>query len=438
MYAGAAAWAAASRDVSSRVVFPLACAAVAFGMAGFGLILGALWGHKRVEQNEVLRERHPDQPWMWKPEWAARRISDQSRGAAVLLWAFALLWNAIASPALVFIPHEIERGHKIAALGFLFPLVGVVLLANAMRMTLRTLRFRQTTLVLDAVPVPIGGTLRGTVEVPNALANATAVMVRLAAIEKRTHGKSTTESTIAYEEREIEPSVIRTTGSGVVIPIEIAVPADAPPTDSLPRSEVRWRLTVDAEVPGIDYSGTFDVPVFRTAFSDSRPHAGPPPAAAPRAPKSFVERDGSEGRELHFAAFHAPAMAFTSLIFTAVWLSATAFLFVFEVPRVVTLIVALIAIPLTLSTLELFFESRTIILGGTHVRVRRRMFWTSEKSVAQSDIETADARMAPQTGGARPYYRVDIRTKAGKRIRAANNIRGKREAEWVAARIMRR
>jgi hypothetical protein len=37
--------------------------------------------------------------------------------------------------------------------------------------------------------------------------------------------------------------------------------------------------------------------------------------------------------------------------------------------------------------------------------------------------------------GAHPYYRVDLETTGGKHIKAAKNIRSKREAEWVASRI---
>jgi hypothetical protein len=99
------------------------------------------------------------------------------------------------------------------------------------------------------------------------------------------------------------------------------------------------------------------------------------------------------------------------------------------------IVFGLIAIPLILSTLELFFESRTILLGPHHVTVRRRLLSKSEKVIPYSDIESARAQSGIPGNGARPYYHVDIETNAGKTIKAAKNIHSKREAEWVALRI---
>jgi hypothetical protein len=42
-------------------------------------------------------------------------------------WLFGVLWNLISAPLLVIIPRELER-NRLAAIGFLFPVVGVGLL----------------------------------------------------------------------------------------------------------------------------------------------------------------------------------------------------------------------------------------------------------------------------------------------------------------------
>lgn len=436
IYAGVAAFRLQSHFGWTRAVIVLACAAFAFGFAGFGLMATALWSRKKVFADDDLRARNPDQPWMWNAEWVSRRISDQSRAGTFLLWGFALLWNAIASPALIIIPDAVRKGNQWAWIGLLFPLVGVALLINAARLTLRALRFRESTLILDTMPVPIGGTLRGTVEVPHALTSVSGVMIRLTALEQRQSGSST-ESTIAcHEERELEPGLLRHTADSTIIPIEIAVPADAPATDTTDaQRKVFWRLNVDAEVPGIDYSASFDVPVFKTAFTDFRPHGAPAPISAPLEPKSFIEHQTPEGRELYFPRFRAPSRAFMSLLFTTVWLGAIACMIGIGVSVVIPIVCGLIAIPIVLSTIELFFESRTILLGPHHVTVRRRLLSKTEKVVPYGDIESAKAGFSAAISGARPYYRVDIETTAGKRINAAKNIHSKREAEWVASRI---
>jgi hypothetical protein len=440
IYAGAAAIRLHAYFGWSRAaVVVLTCVAFAFTFAGFGIMATALWTRKRVFTDDDLRKRNPDQPWMWNAEWVSRRISDQSRAGTFLLWGFALLWSAIASPALVFIPDAVRKGNQLAWVGLLFPLVGLVLLVNAARLTLRALRFRNSKLILDTMPVPIGGTLRGSVEVPHELTSVSAVMIRLTALSRRQSGGSTVTAIACREERELEPGLLRRTADGTIIPIEIPVPADAPPTDTTDEHEnVFWRLSVEAEVPGIDYSATFDVPVFKTAYSDFRPHGTPAGMTAPVDPKSFAERHTPEGRELYLARFRAPSRAFLSLLFTAIWLGAIAFMVVIGVPVVIPIVCGLIAIPLVLSTLELFFESRTILLGPHHVTVRRRLLSKTETVIPYSDISSAEAVTGAASNGARPYYRVDIETTAGKRIKAATNIHSKREADWVASRIKAR
>jgi hypothetical protein len=256
---------------SAQAVAVYACGAVAFGLAGFGLMAFALWGRRPGFDDDDLRAAHPDQPWLWRREWASRRLSDQSRSGPFALWAFTLLWNAIASPALIFLPDQIRKGHVVAWAGLLFPLVGAVLVINAVRLTIRMLRFRASTLLLDAVPVPIGGMLRGTVEVPHSLTGVSGVRIGLVALARRHNGRSTSDSIACHEKRELDPSLLRRTADGVMIPIEIAVPADAPPTDTSDSIlQVFWRLNVDAVVPGVDYHAAFDIPVFRTEPSAFR------------------------------------------------------------------------------------------------------------------------------------------------------------------------
>ena len=56
---------------------------------------------------------------------------------------------------------------------------------------------------------------------------------------------------------------------GISIPVAIPIPADARKTDERDAADrVIWRLVLAADEPGIDYSATFEVPVFRTAESE--------------------------------------------------------------------------------------------------------------------------------------------------------------------------
>lgn len=255
IYAGTTAMRLHSLDASPRMVLIYGCVAAAFGISGLGL-LSTAWRGRRHETSSD-----------------PRRISDQAHATAAPLWGFALAWNAISAPlALVFLPDAMRGDNDFAWLALLFPLVGVALLIAAIRLTIRGLRFRASTLVLDTLPVPVGGRLRGHVEVPHPLASASKVTIRLVALSRRRSGNKTYDTIVCDEQRELNLAQIRRNDDGSVIPVEISVPADAPPSDTTNAElKIYWRLTVAAEMTGVDYSATFDVPVERDAFSIHSP-----------------------------------------------------------------------------------------------------------------------------------------------------------------------
>jgi hypothetical protein len=74
-------------------------------------------------------------------------------------WSVGIVWNLISAPLLVIIPRELERNH-LAAIGFLFPVLGVGLLAWAVITTLRWRRFGASRFEMGAATV--GGALSGT------------------------------------------------------------------------------------------------------------------------------------------------------------------------------------------------------------------------------------------------------------------------------------
>lgn len=56
----------------------------------------------------------------------------------------------------------------------------------------------------------------------------------------------------------------------MVIPIAIAIPRDAPPTEvRTPADRVLWRLEVKSEARGVDFAASFEVPVFLTTESET-------------------------------------------------------------------------------------------------------------------------------------------------------------------------
>jgi hypothetical protein len=406
-----------------------------FSLVGYGMIVGALMGRKRGQREDELRARHPGQPWLWKEEWASRRIHDSNRTNTVFLWVLAVFWNAVSWPVLLVLPRELEQQNWVVLVAAIFPVAGVILIGGAIRATMRAMRFNRSTLVLDQVPVSIGGMLRGHVEVPyEPLAEASSIIVRLTAINRVRSGKSTTESIAVQEEREVLRGSVSRMPDGVSIPIAIDVPYDGPETQTEGNAQSRWRLTVDAEVPGIDYSASFDVPVFRTELSMARADAPSLPPPEPRAPVDYVTKQTLAGRELYFGRFRARGMAVFMFFFSLLWTAIVGVLFVVDAPIIITLVFAFFDVLIVGIALDMFFGSTTVLLGRDKVVVRHTLFRTKETVLRRDEIASAKATMGSQAGG-RPYYDVEVRTAGGKKVHAGRYIRSKREAEWVASQI---
>jgi hypothetical protein len=254
VYAGNTAMRLHALDAPRGMVLIYGCVAAAFGIFGLGLLATAWRGRRREASADP------------------RRISDQGPALTPFVWGFALVWNVIAIPlTLVFVPDAMRGGEPLGWLTLLFPIAGAGMIIAAIRLTIRGLRFRESTLVLDTLPVPIGGRLRGHVEVSHPLTSVSKVMIRLTALSRTRSGSKTFESIVCDEKRELPLAQIRRNDEGSIVPVEISVPASAPASDTTNAIQIYWRLTVDAELPGVDYKATFDVPVVHDAFAIHSP-----------------------------------------------------------------------------------------------------------------------------------------------------------------------
>src|SRR5690348_13547129 len=78
---------AAVRDRDWARAGLLAIFALSFGGVGIGGITLALRGRRRVEDALAREARSPESPWLWRADWADRRITDTSRTSMWSAWA---------------------------------------------------------------------------------------------------------------------------------------------------------------------------------------------------------------------------------------------------------------------------------------------------------------------------------------------------------------
>jgi hypothetical protein len=415
--------------------------ALTFGGVGFGGMAAALVGKRRLAAIEALRAAHADAPWLWRPDWAAGRADDATRQTVWFAWGFTTLWNLISFPsAFLALRAAVREGNHAALIALLFPIVGIGLLTWAIRSTLRYRRYGASRLDLTTSPGVIGHSLTGTVRLSEPLRPEGGFRVTLTCLRRYQTGsgddRSTSETIYWQEERRIP-------GVGATIPIAFAIPADSRPDDDRnPADRVVWRLQVDADVPGVDYSSTFEVPVFRTAESDQPRSAAEETADRdPLAPAVYRQPATSRievssnrrGTEILYPAARNPGVATGLTVFLLIWCAAIGAGIHFGAPIIFPIVFSLFGILILLLTLDAWLKVTRVTVEPGSITVASGYFTTGAgKTIDSREIADVTPTSTMQGGGT-AYYDVTIVRKDGKKVSAGSGIRDKREAEWLAA-----
>jgi hypothetical protein len=355
--------------------------AAIFGGVGFGGIAAALAGRRKLEEQALLRSRHPDAPWLWRTDWASGRVLDSSRALMFTAWIVAGFWSLIAVPAgFLGLRAAIQDGKSGALLALLFPFFGIGLIGWAVRQTLRHWKYRVSRLELSTVPGVIGRSLAGMVRAPARLHSKEGFQVKLICVRKvRTRrGRNTARvESILWEEAQTVQGVL-SRGSAAMethIPVAFRLPAEVEPydvTDST--NQIVWRLQATASVPGVDYESQFEVPVFRTPESDR-----PLSAEEKRLTQELAESDyrqpadsrivvtsSRRGTEVFLPAARNPGAAASLTIVLLLWLGAIVLLAYYRAPVLFPIITGLFGVLILVVVLDLWLKvSRIIVDAGT-------------------------------------------------------------------------
>jgi hypothetical protein len=424
--------------------------AVVFGSVGFGLLIGARLGAKKLAAQRALRERHPEEPWRWRPEWTNGRIAGSARGAAYVTIGFAVIWNLVSLPLLFVIPDEIARGNAAAAVGFLFPLIGIGLAAWAIRAWLQLKRFKVATLTLDRLPVALGGRLKGTIRVEAAVPVTVDFGLELACTESRTTGsgknRSRHERLLWQKQWRVPRHDCQIGTSFTTVPVDAPVPPKLPATtveDS--EAEIAWRLDVTGECPGPDFWSRFELPVFV-----ARAESTPIDRAAQTAPAVTVAATGDRpdvgkldalgidfeplpqgGEAWTFRRGQHKRVAAGISALAATWTVVTAVLLFVDVPLLLPIVFALFDALFVWWALSLWLTEYRVTLERGLLTIARRGFMASAPiEIPLKWIRGVHAKRGMQAGN-KLYYDLEVETAEGSHT-AASTLADYEVASWLA------
>lgn len=437
---------AGSAPAEASLVLPLFVAAGVTATL-FAVIALVAWLSRGMARDEAELSRrsaaHPDEPWQWRPEWAEGRIEHlESRAGLAFIWAFALIWNlAVGGAAVLVVSQGILAEEPGAALALiLFLLAGAFLVFLAASASLRRRRFGRSVFELTSLPGVLGGTITGRLYPPPNLPPGSEVTVALACHDIRQVGGDRSHFlTWRTEQHRIAG------GGGSEIPIEIDVPYDCPattPDATIPRSRIAWTLTASAELPGVDYFASFEVPIFETSSSDPTKVRGE--AATRETPR--VERPPTRIKVLPLptggTAFLYPRPGWLKW-----WLGLTA------LPVIVAVLVvrlyqqaglemlSTLAIGLgiglgilAITVLGVIMEPRRLEVRSDRLEVRRGLGPLGfTRRLRRQEID--EIAIGSHPSGARMMYTVEAHLETGGKPVLSPNLRDEDLVKWLAAQI---
>lgn len=425
-----------------------------FGGVGIGLMAAGFAGGRKMASMAQQRATHPDEPWRWDTQ-ATGIIPSGGKGGVIAAWIFAAFWNAISMPAAVmaYLDGVFSRD-PVALLILLFPLVGSGLLAGAVYVTLKHLKYGISELRMAEFPAVLGGALRGVIHIPRTLEPQDGFLLKFSCIEETVSGSGKNRKTHTKTLWQDTRSLARPAQSGpdgTDIPVLFALPYDMPATGELGEAKIYWTLEVHAPTAGVDYSADFKVPAYKTEASRADFKLDEELLTP------FLE-EGQEDRELAAArvfidegvngslAIRIPAprnvtMAIMATLFGTVFAGVGYGVgMLIDDDSIMTTLFGLlffgIGALMLFWSLKLWFEGWSIQTGQGALRIRGGLFTLGAlHELRATDVESIDAYSNTSVGNTM-LYNIRLTTTAGKKIHLAKLLPNQRLAQRLIDRII--
>ncbi len=239
---------------------------IAFGLVGFGLMVGSIYVLRSNKKKGKLTKAKPKEPWLWREDWKQGVVESGTKMGFYSLVGFAVLWNSISMPiATLLFLDDADNPWWVKLLVLIFPTIGIVMIGYCVYLWMRIQKFGKSHFRMASTPGVIGGKLTGVVIVPKSLASAKSIQTKLVCVQTVGRGDDQTDEVRWQDDRTIKQTLTSDIPGKVGIPIVFGIPSDVPPTNE--EEDFKWKLSVKAKTPGVDFAEEFEIPVFWTEES---------------------------------------------------------------------------------------------------------------------------------------------------------------------------
>lgn len=237
------------------------------GTESFVSFLGKYRSERQKQPKASKKENsniHLD--WKGRKEWQTSKIRSSAKSGTMVMWLFALFWNAVSYTISFIIFNDWNRQDYGALFVFIFPLAGLFLLYQAIKLSREYSRFGIIELDMDPYPGAIGGNIGGTLKINNLSSWDSKFIVSAECVYSYVSGSGKSRSRkerIHWEEEGLAKA--SRVGKSILLKFCFTVPEDLPEADVAQSGNYYfWRVKVQADLPGVDLKRSYNIPVFAT------------------------------------------------------------------------------------------------------------------------------------------------------------------------------
>lgn len=425
-----------------------------FCFFGFGGIWFLLFRANKKTKEQLVQEKSPSTPWLWREDWAAGRAKGMMGTRCRFFWLFTIFWNFISWP-IVFsswnqLVRDFSHGQYVVLVACLFPLIGLGLLFYTLRLTLRLRKFGEPELLLSTVPAPVGGTLDGKISLPQNCGFMPEFELKLLCVEQSRSGNNSNTETVVWQGQ--QKVAADSDGS---ISVHFEIPPDARETYKVAGAfnTVTWRLQVSSKTPGIDFFEQYEVPIFKTELTQEQQAHLKALEATEEAHFQEQLRDYQLPANTHinirqlptgeteffFGAGRNFSVAGTLLIFLLFCLAPVVFSYFSKGfgAKIFGFFGGLIGLIFLYSILRTLFGTYHVVVGTGEVRVTRRLLgFGGTRIIAVSAIDGISLASNFKSGQT-SYYDIEIELQDETKVTAGSMMKDKVLAQYLADEMKR-
>jgi len=441
-----------------------------FAMIGGGIIFGSLYGYSLQKEQARRESANRASPWLWRQDWAAGRVESKNKSSTIGWWIAAVLANMLFLPVSL---GSISKGLSTQDPTYIIPaaigLIGLLVLFGAIRATIRLKRFGKTYFEMASLPFAPGSRVAGAIHIHLDTDVRHGVDLKLWCTRSVVTGsgkeRCVHKMPLWEESKNIPPTSLVHGAFDTNIPVEFTLPSDAPQTDhDNPNDQIQWSIKVNADVPGVNYSDEFELPVFRTAQSleASAPAPAPqanwsfamPGAGQNAAPSETSEvpepehhrvavTDSPQGLKFHF---RAGRNLFRAVLIVALAAGCGSLLYAMlrmpqRQPIFALVIVGLLTFFLTLASIHTALTSTRIVVGNGVISWRHSVLGigrTRQMQIADVASILAITSIQQASSSGSTLYSLRLQTNTGKNHTLVDEIQSREEARWIVSEIEKR